>query len=93
MPKAYRIEIDVSVDDGADASIMELARIQHQSHCQAWTERKEERVPIPADEFIQDVETALLELIEAGFRDAVPHAEPHGFRCVPISEGTIHPNG
>ena len=33
--------------------------------------------PILANEFIQEIERALLELIKAGFRGAVPHAEPH----------------
>ncbi len=43
------------------------------------------------DEFIQDIESALLELIEAGFREAVPHAEPHAFKCALISDGDGYP--
>ena len=41
------------------------------------------------NEFIEDIESALLELIEAGFRAAVPHAEPHAFRCALISDGRL----
>jgi hypothetical protein len=49
----------------------------YQSGCQAWTEKDEKKDPILANEFIQEIERALLELIKAGLRGAVPHAEPH----------------
>jgi hypothetical protein len=91
MPKRYRIEIDVSVDDGANTAIMGLARTQYQSGRQAWAEENGKRAPIPVNEFIEDIESALLELIEAGFRGSVPHAEPHAFRCVLISNGDGYP--
>jgi hypothetical protein len=92
MPKRYRIEVDVRVDDGADSAIMGLARTQYHSGRQAWTEENGKRVPIPVNDFIQDIESAMLELIEAGFQGAVPHAEPHAFRCVLISDGTGYPS-
>ena len=40
MPRRYRIEIDVRVDDGADIAIMGLARTHYQSGRHAWTERE-----------------------------------------------------
>lgn len=87
MPKRYRIEIDVRIDDGADIAIVDLARAHYQSGRHAWTEMNGKRVPIPVNEFIEDVEGALLELIDAGFQAAVPHAELDAFRCVLISDG------
>ena len=74
MPKRYRIEIDVHVDDEADTAIMGLARTHYRSGSQAWTERNGTRVPVPVNEFIEDMESALLELIEAGFQAAIPNA-------------------
>jgi hypothetical protein len=49
----------------------------YKSGCQAWTEKDGKKDSILASEFIQEIERALLELIKAGFRGAVPHAEPH----------------
>jgi len=86
MLKNYRIEIDVRVDNEDDAAIIDLAKSRYQSGSQAWTEENGNRVSVPGDEFIQDVESALLELIEAAFRAAVPIAEPSAFRCGPISD-------
>jgi hypothetical protein len=91
MPKRYRIEIDVRVDDGANTAIMGLARTQYQSGRRAWAEKDGKRESIPVNDFIEDIESALLELIEAGFRDVVPHAEPLAFRCVLISDGIGYP--
>src|SRR5260370_27092850 len=92
MPKRYRIEIDVRIDDGADTAMMGLARTHYQSGRRAWRGKNEKGGPIPADKFIGDIESALLELVEAGFREAVPHAEPQAFRCVLISDGPGEPN-
>jgi hypothetical protein len=87
LPRHYRIEIDVHVEDGAETAIMGLARTHYQAGRQAWTEENGSRIPVPVDEYIEDIESALLELIEAGFQAAVPHAEPDAFRCVLISDG------
>ena len=92
MPKRYRIEIDVHVDDEADTAIMGLARTHYRSGSQAWTERNGTRVPVPVNEFIEDMESGLLELIEAGFQAAIPNAEPQAFRCVLISDGSGGPS-
>jgi hypothetical protein len=88
MPKRYRIEIDLSIAEGADAAIIGLARTHYQSGHHALTKKNEQRVPVPVNEFIDDIESALIEVIENAFQTAVPHAEPHAFRCVLIADET-----
>jgi len=92
VPRHYRIEIDVRVEDGADSAIMRLARTHYQAGRHAWTEKNGKRISVPVDEYIGDIESALLELIEAGFQAAVPNAEPDAFRCVLISNGPSEPS-
>ena len=91
MPRNYRIEIDVHVEDGADAAIIDLARTHYEAGRHAWTEKNGKRVPVAVNEYIQDIESALLELIEAAFQAAVPHTDPDAFRCVLISIGPSAP--
>lgn len=92
MPRHYRIEIDVRVEDGAEIAILGLARTHYQAGRHSWTEKNGTRVPVPVDEYIEDIESALLELIEADFQAAVPYAEPTAFRCVLISDGLGEPS-
>lgn len=92
MPRHYRIEIDIRVEDGAETAIMGVARTHYQVGRHAWTEKNGKKVPVPVNEYIEDIESALLELIEAGFQAAVPHAEPDAFRCVLISDGPSEPS-
>ena len=40
--------------------------------------KKWDEGPVPVNEFIEDMESALLELIEAGFQAAIPNADPPG---------------
>jgi hypothetical protein len=44
-----------------------IAKRHYQSGHQAWKEKDGKRVATPADKFIQDVETSLLELLEGPF--------------------------
>jgi hypothetical protein len=76
----YRIEIEVSLDDNMKAEVINSARLIYAAHGGAHMIEGNKRA-IPAEKFIDDMEDALLELIESSFRSMLPDVEPDSFRC------------
>jgi hypothetical protein len=84
----YRIEIDLVVEDTDESAILDAARRQYLSSSQAWAEENGRRVLISAEQFIPDIESALLELVDANFQLTVPNLEPLALRCIALSHGS-----
>ncbi len=85
MPTNYRIEIELVVEDKDESAILDAAKRQYLSGPQAWAEENGRRVLISAEDFIPDIESALLELVDANFQSTVPNVEPLAFGCIAIS--------
>jgi len=88
MTKLYRVEIAVFLDDRTRRKVIEAARKDYRNSGGAWTEENGREVKIPVDEFVVDIKTALLELMESAFRSALPGIEPHTFRCDTMNVAT-----
>jgi hypothetical protein len=88
MTKRYRIEINVFLNDGMRAKVIQAAREDYQNSGGAWTEENGRKVKIPVDEFVVDTKTAFLELAESAFRSALPGIEPHTFSCDVVNGAT-----
>jgi hypothetical protein len=81
MKKLYRIEIDVLLDDASKRCLVEKARRQYDNGAGAWTvEAGIERI-MSKEEFIDDCDAAILELLETALRSALPGLEPQALRC------------
>jgi hypothetical protein len=83
--KTYRIEIDLVVEDTDESTILDAAKHQYTSGPQAGVEESGRTVLISAEDFISDIESALLELVDANFQSTVPSVEPVAFRCFALS--------
>ncbi len=81
----YRIEIDLAVGDEDESAILEAAKRIYLSGPLAWAEEYGNRVPVSAEDFIPDIESALLQLFDATLQSAVPNMDPVAFKCVAIS--------
>ncbi|MEO8053432.1 MAG: hypothetical protein ABI833_23780 [Acidobacteriota bacterium] len=81
MATRYRIEIDVLLEDSMKATLIRSARHHYSANGGAHRMDGEKDVMIPAEEFVEDTEDALLELLEVAFRSALPNIEPDAFRC------------
>ena len=76
----YRIEIDVALDEGMTGVILEATRKSYQGCQDARTEEFGEQVMISPEDFIEDAESALLELVHSAFPD-LPGVEVHALKC------------
>ena len=81
MERLYRIEIDVLLDGRLRHKVIQAAREDYEKSDGYWTPEAGDTVRIPAEEFVVDTKTALLEIAESGFRAVVPDIEPHALRC------------
>jgi len=85
MPRKYRIEIEVTLDESTEAKTIELARQIYQRRGGAETCVDGEERDIPADEFIARPEQALLELAEGNTLFEEGEVEVTALRCRPLS--------
>ena len=81
----YRIEIDLAVEDKDESTILEAAKRIYLSGTLAWAEEYGNRVPVSAEDFIPDIESALLELFDANLQSAVPNMDTVALKCIAIS--------
>ena len=77
----YRIEIDLLLEDSMRATLIRSARQRYSASGGAYRRDGEKDIMIPAEEFVEDAEDALLELLETAFRSTLPNVEPDAFRC------------
>ena len=81
MANLYRIEIDVVLEDEKKNAFVEAARKHYEAAGGAWTEKSGRRALIPSEQFVDDPESAFLELVESAFRAELSGIEPQAFRC------------